>query len=56
MRSTKSSLLILVVVYRPPSHDTEFSFLESALGSLCFSKSSKVILTGDFNVDISDHL
>ena len=52
--STKTGLLHLAVVYRPPSHDTDLSLMELALGSLCLSKRSKFVLTGDFNVDISE--
>ena len=52
--STKTGLLHLAVVYRPSSHDTDLSLVELALGSLCLSKRSKFVLTGDFNVDISD--
>jgi len=52
--STKSGLLQLAVVYISPSHDTDLSLMELALGSLCLLKCNKIVLTGDFNIDTSD--
>ena len=51
---TKIGLLQLAIAYKSPSHDTDLSLMELALGSLCLSKCSKIVLTGDFNVDTSD--
>ena len=49
----KSGLLKLVVVYRPPSYDVDLSLMESALDSLCLSKCSKTVISGDFSIDVS---
>ena len=49
--STKTCLLQLAFVYRSPSHDTDLSLIELALGFICLSKCSKIMLAGEFNVD-----
>ena len=53
---SKSGLLLVVVVYRPPSSDPDLAELNIALGSLNLANYSKVIILGDFNVDLSDPL
>ena len=49
---TKSGLLLLAVLYRPPNLDTDFSLLDSAITTLNISNSSNTIIVGDFNIDL----
>ena len=52
--ASKSGLLLIVVVYRPPSSDQDLSGLNDALCSLNLTKYSKVLILWDSNVDLSD--
>ena len=51
---SKSGLLLIVVVYHPPSSDQDLSGLNDALYSLNLAKYSKVLVLGDFKVNLSD--
>ena len=46
--------MLISVVYRPPNSDNDLSLLETSIGSLNLSKYGKVIIVGDFNVDLTD--
>lgn len=49
---TKVGSLLLCLHYRPPGRDTSLVELETALDSLRLASFSRVILLGDFNVDL----
>ncbi len=48
--------MLLAVIYRPPGSDSDLSLLESSLGSLNVLNYNKVLIIGDFNIDLSDSL
>lgn len=48
----KSGLMLVAVAYRPPGTDNDLSSLCLALGSLHLAKYQRVIILGDFNVDL----
>lgn len=48
------NLLILIgVYYRPPGKDSDLCDLDTTLGSLDLVQFSKVLITGDFNIDLN---
>ncbi len=51
----KSKVLLLCVIYRPPGFDTNLCNLENSIASLNACNYDRVIVVGDFNVDVSDH-
>ncbi len=52
--NTKLGTLLLSVLYRPPGTDRDLALLQSAIGSFNPARYGKVVIVGDFNVDLLD--